>query len=152
MVFDQHYLITMKNSLFIIVFVIVLFMTNISTAASLTSLDDLQWKNRIIILFENSAKTNLQTFDQNIKEINERDIVWLVIRHDQLLTNYPDAYSASALLQSIKHRLDPTIDKVFLIGKDGEIKSRSDKLDLNYIFAFTDSMPMRQNEINRSTQ
>lgn len=37
--------------------------------------------------------------------------------------------------------------EVILIGKDGGIKSRFDRVDLKAIFSDIDAMPMRQNEM-----
>ena len=39
--------------------------------------------------------------------------------------------------------------KVILIGKDGGIKSRFDRLDLEAIFSDIDAMPMRQYEMQQ---
>jgi fructose-1,6-bisphosphatase len=53
------------------------------------TLSELEWKNRIIIVLLNHAKTDsykhtLETADENIRE---RDIVWFIVSAESVLSN-----------------------------------------------------------------
>lgn len=113
----------------------------------LTDLTSLHWKNRVIVVnkAQNEEKV-LALLEKHAAEINDRDIIWLLIKEDRTLTNYPGELS-EVLLSSTRERYGAGQDKVILIGKDGGIKYRSDSVDLEAIFSEIDAMPMRQYEM-----
>lgn len=113
----------------------------------LADLSSLHSKNRIIVVNEvqNEEKV-LASLEKHTAEINDRDIVWLLIKEDGTLTNYPGELSED-LLSSTRERYGAGQDKVILIGKDGGIKYWSDRVDLGAIFSGIDAMPMRQYEM-----
>ena len=112
----------------------------------LDSLDQLRWKNRIIIvkLKDNHAALSVEKFQQNQTEIDDRDIIWFVIESNEktVTSNYQ-----SQLSQQLKTQIDSlsndTDRQVILIGKDTGIKSQSNRLNLQDLFDQIDSMPMR---------
>ena len=79
--------------------------------------------------------------------IDQRHSVWFVASHDGLLSNYPGG-TGDALAQHLDERYFGRSDaRVFLAGKDGELKSSEQGLDLNRLFARIDAMPMRRREM-----
>jgi hypothetical protein len=113
----------------------------------LTDLVSLQWKNRIIVVNETQNEEKvLALVEKHTAEINDRDIVWFIIKEDRTLTNYSGELSKD-LFSSTRERYGAGQGKVILIGKDGGIKSRFDRVDLEAIFAEIDAMPMRQYEM-----
>jgi hypothetical protein len=118
----------------------------------LTMLDDLanlQWKNRIVIIneVENEEKT-LALLDKSAAEIKDRDMIWFIFNQDRLLTNYLGKISEDFSSRT-RERYGTERSKVILIGKDGDMKSRFDRVDLEAIFSDIDAMPMRQYEMQQ---
>lgn len=113
----------------------------------LTDLASLQWENRVIVINETQHEEQvLALLEKHTAEINERDIVWFIINEAQILTNYSGRLSED-LVNSVRERYGTGQGKVILIGKDGGIKSRLDRVDLEAIFSRIDAMPMRQYEM-----
>ena len=116
----------------------------------LTVLDDLaslQWKNRIVIINETeNEKDMLALLDKHAMEIDDRDIIWFIFKQARVLTNYPGKLSEDFSNRTLE-RFDTRQSKVILIGKDGGIKSRYYRVDLEAVFSDIDAMPMRQNEM-----
>lgn len=113
----------------------------------LSDLSSLKWDNRIILVNDVQNEEHVvAVFEKNIIEINDRDIVWLIIKGDHAFTNYPGTLSED-LLNNTRNRYKTGKGQVILIGKDGGVKSRHDRLDLAAIFSEIDAMPMRQREM-----
>ena len=109
--------------------------------------DSLEWKNRVIVVNETKNEDEyLKLLKEQVAEIDDRDIIWFIIKDDLALTNYSGQLSRE-LVSNMRERLGPVKGKVILIGKDGEIKSQADYLNLEAIFSEIDAMPMRQFEI-----
>lgn len=120
-----------------------------SESNMLDDLDSLQWKNRIIIINETvNEKDILALLDERVAGIDDRDIIWFIFKRDRVLSNYPgklpDNFSSST-----RERYGVEKSKVVLIGKDGGVKSRYDRVDLEAVFSDIDDMPMRQYEMQR---
>ena len=115
--------------------------------ATLSDLRLLRWKNRIILVNNlHDQQAVLALFDNNKREINERDIVWFVMDGDVAHTNYQGALSGDFIAKTrVSHQLES--GKIMLIGKDGGVKFLLDRMDLEAIFKEIDAMPMRQNEM-----
>ena len=114
---------------------------------ALTDLVSLQWKSRIIIINEvENNESMLVLFEKKLVEIDDRDLTWFVFNEQQVSSNYPDEISDD-LMSNTKQRYMLKPGDIILIGKDGYIKSRLDRMDLNIIFSEIDSMSMRQNEM-----
>ena len=115
----------------------------------LSDLDSLEWKNRVIIVNETKNQDeSLQLLKGQVAGIDDRDIIWFIIKDDLALTNYSGRLSRE-FVSNMRERLGPVQGKVILIGKDGGIKSQSDYLNLEAIFSEIDAMPMRQLEMHQ---
>lgn len=113
----------------------------------LSDLDSLEWKNRVVIVNEtNKQDESRRLLAEQVAEIDDRDIIWFIIKEDLALTNYSGRLSRE-FVSNMRERLGPMQGKVILIGKDGGIKSQSDYLDIEAIFSEIDAMPMRQFEM-----
>ncbi|SFG47409.1 DUF4174 domain-containing protein [Neptunomonas qingdaonensis] len=113
----------------------------------LSDLTSLKWDNRIILVNDvQNEESILAAFEKNIIEINDRDIVWLIIKGDHAFSNYSGTLSED-LLNNTRDRYKMREGQVILIGKDGDVKSWQDRLDLEGIFLEIDAMPMRQREM-----
>jgi hypothetical protein len=112
-----------------------------------TEFTGLQGKNRVIVVdnVQNDGSV-LALFEKNASEINDRDIVWFIFKGDSTFTNYPGELSEGFLVYA-RERYGFGQGKVVLIGKDGGIKSRLDRVDLKALFLKIDAMPMRQSEM-----
>ncbi|MFK7845647.1 MAG: DUF4174 domain-containing protein [Rhodothermales bacterium] len=115
----------------------------------LSDLDSLEWKNRVVIVNEtNNQDESRRLLAEQVAEIDDRDIIWFIIKEDLALTNYSGRLSRE-FVSNMRERLGPMQGKVILIGKDGGIKSQSDYLDIEAIFSEIDAMPMRQFEMRK---
>lgn len=125
-----------------------LLITLTTHGADMNSLSDYQWKNRLILV---------QASDENAGEIemlrsaragvDDRDVVWFVNTGSEVVSNQQSL--SNSLESDIKTLLDGvrSDERVLLIGKDGGIKSREARLDLDAIFRRIDAMPMRMREM-----
>ena len=115
----------------------------------LSDLDSLKWKNRVILINEPKKQDeSLQFLKAQVSEIDDRDIIWFIIKDDNALSNYSGRLSRE-FVSNMRERLGPVKGKVILIGKDGGIKSQADYLNLDSIFSEIDAMPMRQLEMQQ---
>ncbi|WP_339843467.1 DUF4174 domain-containing protein [uncultured Halopseudomonas sp.] len=113
----------------------------------LTDLSSLQWQNRIIVVNEVAdVEAVLPLFEKNAAGVTDRDLIWLVFNDDKTLTNYPGALSPKLSANTLETYYIKS-GQVILIGKDGGVKNRLDRVDLQAIFANIDAMPMRRNEM-----
>ena len=124
--------------LLIISFLLVIFPIHAET------LKDYRWTNRVIITFSNSEENPDRRFlIQQIKqypcEYRKRDLV-----HIDLIQGNDD-YSRLSQKFSLPER---NSFKLFLIGKDGEIKLSTNRVELKDVFSLIDTMPMRKREIH----
>jgi hypothetical protein len=118
-------------------------------APVLSDLDSLEWKNRVIIVNQlNNQDECLQLLKARVVEIDNRDIIWFIIKDDITLSNYSGQLSRE-FVDNMRERYGSGNGKVILIGKDGGIKFQSDYLNLEAIFSEIDAMPMRQFEMQR---
>jgi hypothetical protein len=115
----------------------------------ISDIKSLKWKNRVVIVYETKNQDeSLQLLKKQAADINYRDIIWFIIKDDNIHTNYSGTLS-SEFARNIRVKSGSLKSKVILIGKDGGIKSRSDYLNLNAIFSKIDTLPMRQFEMNQ---
>ena len=116
---------------------------------ALSDLDELQWKNRIVIVFSNTQNAmhdDMYKLKAKLKAIDERDILWFVIQNKTIKSNYPGELNPK-LYKPISKNFSELGHKVILIGKDGRFKLGLDAIDLKRIFSTIDAMPMRQQEM-----
>ena len=107
------------------------------------SLKDYRWTNRVIITFSNSEENPDRRFlIQQIKqypcEYRKRDLV-----HIDLIQG-SDEYNRLSQKLSLPER---NSFKFLLIGKDGEIKLSTNRVELKDVFSLIDTMPMRKREL-----
>ena len=115
----------------------------------LSDLESLVWMNRVIVVNEtNNENKDVQLLKSYVAEIDDRDIIWFIIRDDLTLSNYSGQLSRE-FVGNMRERYGSGNGKVILIGKDGGIKFQSDYLNLEAIFSEIDAMPMRQLEMQR---
>lgn len=140
------------------VFLLCIMATNNQIKAAeekLAGLDSLRWNYRVLLVFarEPSASNASSNLHELAAEIEERDIIWFLLGNDALQTNYDgplDDKLREIMLESY-FTPKPSATAVLLIGKDGQVKSRSSDLDLEATFGLIDQMPMRRQEIRRQT-
>lgn len=116
------------------------------------TLEDLRWKNRVILVFpylSNSDSQYVPEIDTLQREIRERDLVYFVFQ-DSLKTN-SNSYFSSDYIDQLKKKYTQGIKKdcYILIGKDGGTKLRREqsKIDWEELFGTIDAMPMRIREM-----
>ncbi len=138
----------MKNMIFISIFIFNI-TVQAQTLPDLVSLDSLEWKNRIIVVNKTQNQDKyLYLFKEEEAKINDRDIIWFLIKNNFIHSNYNGTLSNEFIINT-KKRLKNFKNKIILIGKDGGIKSESNYLNLDDIFSDVDSMPMRKLEMQK---
>ena len=128
-----------------------LLMMATAEAGIVNSLADLKWEKRIVVIVNPEHRDRIiDTLDRSQPAIRDRHIAWFVVAGDAMDSNMTGL--GSALLQSVRDRVGTTGDQqeVVLIGKDGGVKDRSQRLDLERLFAMIDSMPMRRQEMRQN--
>lgn len=113
-------------------------------------LKNYQWKNRIVVLYGESAlvKEQMEVYEKNLPGVIDRDM--LIFYNDgEDYKIYPEHktrdinYSSLILYYQLKKPFTS-----LLIGKDGSIKKRNENiLPKRPYFDIIDAMPMRQREI-----
>lgn len=123
---------------------------------SANPLQDLQWKNRILII---QTDTTLKTISLLLKEqenaLNDRDLITINLsKKSTKLTNGVELSEKERAALRSKFKLTNSKKSQFiLIGKDGGEKTRqSNTLNLQELFALIDTMPMRKAEIRNKKQ
>ena len=125
---------------------------SVHAAPLLTSLEQLEWSNRIIVIkpAQNpSLQKEIAQLKQRNAEIDDRDIIWFTLSDKTLVSNYPGKIAAQ-LQQQLLSLLPKSQAQVVLIGKDGGIKDKNNELNLSRIFSLIDQMPMRIAEMNEN--
>ncbi|MBW6425176.1 DUF4174 domain-containing protein [Rhizobium sp. XQZ8] len=96
------------------------------------SLPDLEWKNRVILVFGSSADPRL---DQQIElleskkdEFAYRDIVIIKVADGGALSIYGNASGLNAAALRKEAKLADDRFQVLLVGKDGGVKFRSNRV------------------------
>ncbi|WP_422083904.1 DUF4174 domain-containing protein [Ulvibacterium sp.] len=117
------------------------------------NLKDYQWKNRVLLLFDDSIKSpalksQLEKFSDVPEEMVERDLILFIVTDKGIFTRnghlqdmpLKDAYDTAHISEKFKG--------VVLIGKDGGAKLKKDfEIDPLVIFDLIDGMPMRKAEM-----
>ena len=129
--------------------------------ASAQTLNDLQWKNRILLVMEQGDDTlifqnQLDEFDGLENELEERKILIYQIKNNSYrLGLYANKkWKSITDLDLLKITKDQEEDfKVVLIGLDGSVKKRqSNMMTSKQLFSTIDSMPMRQQELRNEKE
>jgi len=114
------------------------------------------WENRLLIIACSEAELLevTSTLKQASQGIAERDLLWFVLSGGTLISNQTEPVQMG-MHDLLKQTFFSEQDDGFqlrLVGKDGGVKTRSQSLDLDQIFALVDSMPMRQAEMRAMSQ
>jgi hypothetical protein len=114
-------------------------------------IEDYRWSHRLIFVFTGveSQPGLVEQLIAEKKAIDERDIRWFFWSPECLKTNESGIKGRESLPRDLLRYREETkaATEVVLVGKDGGVKLRSEKLDLDAIFRLIDSMPMRQAEM-----
>jgi len=129
-----------------------LFIIGSTFSQSNITLSDLQWKNRILLVFPSDHALKEMEFNltEDLEEkLNDRDLIYFYFG-DSLISN--SAYSFEPVYQKKVKQLYQMGSKqhsYVLIGKDGssKLKNESDTIDWQALFATIDAMPMRIREM-----
>jgi len=113
-------------------------------------LEDLQWQNRVILVFTNENLDNHQLYEKfqaQQVEIEMRDIRYFLFGKD-VLSNHIGMLDQK-ISRELTSQYQPLENEIMvvLIGKDGREKYRKTYLDFEEIFGIIDAMPMRQQEM-----
>ncbi|MEX2512239.1 MAG: DUF4174 domain-containing protein [Cyclobacteriaceae bacterium] len=120
------------------------------------TLEDLKWKNRILLIFQsdNDPPYQLNLDERLNQEINDRDLVYFIFG-DSLLTNSAHTFE-SAYAEKIKtiYRRGEKSRGYVLLGKDGgpKLRKEGENLDWEDLFATIDAMPMRIREMKNNQE
>jgi len=118
--------------------------------------DSLRWKNRVLVLFSpseshTSFRLQKQGLASSAEGVLERDLMVLEII-EQGQSRAGNQLLSEKSVEAIRKRLGVQAGtfQVFLIGKDGGVKLRSSEpVSMKDLFGLIDSMPMRQQEMER---
>jgi hypothetical protein len=120
-------------------------------AETLDPLKSHRWQNRIILHTTDAESTDALTnaLERYEKEIKNRDLVFVDL---ETVTAKPRKHHLELDMGSIKSlrktlNATPGKTELILLGKDGGIKERIDRIDLKHLFAVIDQMPMRRAEM-----
>lgn len=118
-----------------------------SNALQLKQLSALEWQYRVVIVAPSTSIESLRKqFRDAKKEIDARDLIWLMVNGETLESNYSEGVAVE-LLNDVRALLRQQQANVVLIGKDGGVKYRASHLNLDDVMGRIDMMPMRQVEM-----
>ncbi|MEM9327881.1 MAG: DUF4174 domain-containing protein [Bacteroidota bacterium] len=110
-----------------------------------------RWEHRIVLIVAGddpqSAKGQLNRFTDELDEVQDRDILVLTLKKDQVsVFDEESTLDSEGILNT--YGLDRERFSVALIGKDGGIKFRSSEVvPPLQIYGLIDQMPMRRSEM-----
>ncbi|WP_051719786.1 DUF4174 domain-containing protein [Anditalea andensis] len=119
---------------------------------SQSTLEDLKWKYRVVLYFQDNAVDHLVMTDSITKQIDERKIAYYAIG-DSVSSNHNLMFSP-AYIQHLKtkYKMGYKGTMYVLLGLDGGVKLKKEEpLDWTLIFNSIDSMPMRKSEMSKSS-
>lgn len=121
-----------------------------------------KWSNRLVVLFtyypdDADFQKQVSNLTGHAPALDERDVRIITVDKDRFSIHGPDMETYNAFKyvgtpQGMRDYLDAPMDEfaLYLLGKDGEIKLRSDKpVSVAEINSLIDSMPMRHRELSR---
>jgi len=124
---------------------------------SAQSLSEYKWKNRLLVVFTSSDKSNefqnqVQELNKEIQGVNNRRLKLihaLPEKHQIILPNV-SKWEDSKLYSQMRE--EKTSDfEIILIGLDGGVKLRQKEiLKTKKLFDLIDSMPMRQAKLRKN--
>ncbi len=130
-----------------IILSLICFMQVHHSEPSIDKIADLQWKHRIVLgVVESEAALNSAVEAMQVQEngIIDRKIAYFLTDGQHRPTNYEGQLNEK-IWQEITQMVGD--DRFILIGLDGGVKARYEKLSLSEIFSLIDTMPMRRQEM-----
>jgi hypothetical protein len=115
------------------------------------TLDELKWKNRVVLFFPDAGKNENLDFSFLKDELQDRKLVYFIFQNDEIIYNsdYTLSQEQQKSIRS-KYQMGYSKSSWVLIGLDGGVKVKKDgDLDWDFIFRTVDSMPMRRSERGR---
>ena len=117
------------------------------------SLDEYQWKNRLLFILNPQAEQLLEheqviAFKGLEDQLEERDLILFIVNKTNVL-------NAKGAIVNLDRSQIPynSYSGLMLIGKDGGVKMRQPfVVSPQEVFDLIDSMPMRRTEIKKSKQ
>lgn len=117
---------------------------------AMKDIDIFEWEKRIILInSDNDLEGITAILDDADYEIRDRHIYWFILNKSKVVSNYAGEIGKNFAINMRKKYFADGLGSVVLIGKDGGVKRRAEKLDLENLFALIDTMPMRQSEMAR---
>jgi len=118
---------------------------------AMDSLSTYEWKNRVVIVFgasqDETASRQIEALGSQEAALADRDMVVLQVEGDTVRTIYGPPSSPNAAALKSEAGVEGDRFSVVLVGKDGGVKLRSDKIVSDVeMFDLIDRMPMRQSE------
>ena len=116
--------------------------------AAVKNLEELKWSHRLILVkADGRSGPCLEALRDRKADLEERHLSWFVLDEGVLTTNLERRLDPG-LTSSLDARFEvrPGL-QVVLVGKDGGVKARADRLDLDELFRLIDAMPMRLREM-----
>jgi hypothetical protein len=133
--------------LLIMLFPFIIFANNGDEVMTISSFDNLRWKNRILLIYEKESADNFRSTLQKAEEqLRNRDVLWFLLREGKITSNSQLSWDDGFFKKIEKMYFPNRKNKVLLIGKDGGTKSINKKLVLDNLISLIDSMPMRRLE------
>jgi hypothetical protein len=126
---------------------LILVLMLVMTSDDITTLDDLKWKNRVVLYFPAQGKQEVFDVDSLVDEFKERKIAYFIF-NDSTISNLEFSFSETYESRLKKqYQLGSKNACWVLIGLDGGVKVRKES-SINWIdiFGYIDAMPMRQSE------
>lgn len=117
---------------------------------TLNKLEQLQWQNRVILVFSDRVDHYQQVFDDAESQVKDRDIVWFIIDGKQVITNYSGKLS-DRFGPLLHQQFKTASQEVILIGKDSGVKLQGQAYPIKSLFDEIDTMPMRIREMQENT-
>ncbi|ADR20109.1 hypothetical protein MATR_22780 [Marivirga tractuosa] len=123
--------------------------------AQITSLDDFQWKNRLLIIYTADQKSTqldkqLAEITRNKEGYNERDLKVIILKNQKVEiwnSNKNHLLDFHQIIKELNIEEKQPLQNL-LIGKDGGVKLKSNSTISNEkLFRIIDAMPMRQREM-----
>ena len=118
-------------------------------------LEPLRWENRVILytLAEEDRKAFAEAVAEHRAGLGERHLV-LIGDAAALPDKGPDGGISGAEREWLRehYAMDAGVTELLLIGKDGGVKERIDRVDFPFLFAAIDRMPMRRAEMRRQRE
>lgn len=143
-----------------LLFALVITLVLVASARATPMPKDLKWEKRILIVAAPSAgdekvRTQLDRFRAGAAELKDRDLVLYAVLGESGSFEGDVAENPGKLAHDIRKQFNIPADsfRVLLIGKDGGVKmERSEPVETGELFELIDSMPMRQQEMQRDGQ